>query len=274
MKGQGKVEFELLIKNYLESLFFPKQSCDLCEKPVNSINTSISKNNSDIISLTNICPTCSEHLQIPHDPFCKQCHKPIKSGRVLLCDDCKDSYYKHLVFNRSAVIYNDFMKEKISLYKYRGKESLSVGFSQLLKTAYDQYFNSIDIDYITYVPLHPNRLRERGFNQAEQLAQKLHKFTGIPLLESLERIKDTGKQSKTSKRSRIKQIEAAFIVKEQITEKILAQNILLIDDIYTTGATVNECSKVLKDAGVKNVYSLTLTRAFEERNDDKLDSFV
>ncbi|WP_339060502.1 ComF family protein [Tepidibacillus marianensis] len=163
--------------------------------------------------------------------------------------------------NRSAVLYNEMMKEYLALYKYRGKESLAIPFGQLIKVTYDQYFKETPLDLITYVPLHPSRLQERSFNQAEQLATQLSYYTGIPTIGTLKRIKETHKQSKSGKWERLSEMKDAFQVDEKTKEYIQGKSILIIDDIYTTGATLNECAQELIDSGAGKVFRLTLARA-------------
>ncbi|MFX0560608.1 ComF family protein [Tepidibacillus infernus] len=259
-----------LLKSYLNAIFYPEHRCLLCEKPIQSHSHDVLQK---MLHLPHLCMICKNELEVIPLNHCYQCHKPIDpqipvdkeehlpiQEGTLLCHDCIDANHA-LSFNRSAVLYNDFMKENIALYKYRGKESLSRIFSYLLKIAYDYYYKDVDIDFITFVPLHSSRLKERGFNQAEQLASQLSFFTGKPVYSLLQRIKETEKQSKHGKWERLKQIEGAFIMEPLVEVNLQDKNVLLIDDIYTTGATLEECAQTLKGAGVNQVYSLTLTRA-------------
>ena len=116
------------------------------------------------------------------------------------------------------------------------------------------------VDLIVPVPLHIRRLRERGFNQALLLARELSKQTGIPCEQrSLRKIKDTPFQTALKGRERRKNLKAAFRVKK--TEEIEGKSVLLVDDVYTTGTTVNECARTLLEAGAATVGVLTLARA-------------
>jgi ComF family protein len=110
------------------------------------------------------------------------------------------------------------------------------------------------------VPLHIRRLRERGFNQALLLVRELSKRMGIPYQErALKKIKDTPVQIALKKRERRKNLRGAFQVKDR--EAIRGKAIVLVDDVYTTGATINECSRTLLKAGAKQVAVLTVARA-------------
>jgi len=262
------MELVSVLKDYMNALLFPKKICLLCEKPITSS-----------IRMNYICNTCEEQVDVPKQPYCNYCHKPMHESMQpqdkQICGDCKQHLHNQpskestLPINRSSTLYNDTMKDLLALYKYRGKESLAKPFSYLLKTAYEQYFAKEKIDLITFVPLHPNRLQERGFNQAEQLAERLGDLTGISVHPTLERVKETEKQSKHTKKERTEQIIDSFQIIGDI-KHFSHQNILIIDDIYTTGSTILECTRILQQNGVKSVKSLTLSRAFDQIPHDKL----
>jgi ComF family protein len=116
------------------------------------------------------------------------------------------------------------------------------------------------VDVMVPVPLHIRRLRQRGFNQALLMVRELNKRMGIPYEErALAKIKDTPVQIALKKRERRKNLKGAFQVRDQ--ETIQGKSIVLVDDVYTTGATVNECSRTLLAAGAKQVTVLTVARA-------------
>ncbi|TCS83325.1 ComF family protein [Tepidibacillus fermentans] len=261
------MELKVLLRSFFHDLLFPEQKCLLCEKPIVGYAKDVSHH---LSQMKYVCMTCKEQIEIPTSPYCQHCHKPLdhttstkinQSSDPLLCLDCQYQPNHAIVMNRSAVLYNTFLKEAIALYKYRGKESLSIVFSRLLKIAYDRYYQDLSIDYITFVPLHPNRLQERSFNQAEQLSLRLSRMVGIPIIDSIERVKETHKQSKSGKWERINEMKDAFQVKREVIEQIEGKTLLIVDDIYTTGATINECAKELTHSGASMVYSLTLSRA-------------
>lgn len=116
------------------------------------------------------------------------------------------------------------------------------------------------VDVLVPVPLHIRRLRERGYNQALILVRELNKRTGIPYQErALVKIKDTPMQTSLKKRERGKNLKGVFEVKDP--EAIQGKAVVLVDDVYTTGATVNECARTLLKAGAKQVAALTVARA-------------
>lgn len=259
------------IKSYLSDLFFPSQNCSFCGKLYQTNNYPMYIRDNElskaIFQLPKICSSCKEQLTLPDAPYCYSCHKPLKdilyNNNDNLCEECEmNNKEKNFVFNRSVLLYTTFIKDLLALYKYRGKMSLATDLSHLMKLTYDFYFNNIEIDLLTYVPLHKNRSNERGFNQAEQLAKELYRLSGVEIIDSLIKLKDTSKLSMTFKEERIEKVKGAFIIKEEASKKINGKSVLLVDDIYTTGVTINECSKILKNAGAKKIYSLTLARAF------------
>ena len=115
----------------------------------------------------------------------------------------------------------------------------------------------IRVDYILFVPLHKKRLRQRGFNQAEKIAKKLGELVDIPVLDCIDRVKNTKKLYKLNKEDREKELKNGFKIKENIN-LIKNKNIILIDDIFTTGSTANEISKVLKINSVNSICIFTL----------------
>ena len=122
-------------------------------------------------------------------------------------------------------------------------------------------FENIEADYILYVPLHKKRLRKRGFNQAEKIAKKLSELIDIPVLDCVIRVKNTKRLYNMDKKSRQKELKNGFDVKDNIY-LIKNKNVILIDDIFTTGSTANEISKLLKLNSVNNIYIFTLLTTY------------
>lgn len=204
-----------------------------------------------------LCPKCFGQFSFIEAPVCSICGRPTSEG-IERCDDCSRRRFTFFVCNRSAVRYNEVMRKLITTYKYHRREHLVDGLVQLVHMVYQQHFQSIPIDAITYIPLYEDRLFERRFNQAEQLAVGLSQLTGIPVCTALFRIRDTHKQSHRSRTERLRSLQGAFTYN---TEVMAENTILLIDDIYTTGSTINEAARILVQNGWKSVYSCTVARA-------------
>lgn len=152
------------------------------------------------------------------------------------------------------------LKEAIHTFKYGGVFPLVRVFGDLLQPKLQTLSREYPLDVMIPVPLHIRRLRERGFNQAFLLVKELNRRIGISYEgRVLKKIKDTPVQSSLKKRERRKNLTGVFQVKD--TEALKGKSVVLVDDVYTTGATVNECSRTLLKAGAERVAVLTVARA-------------
>ncbi len=164
-------------------------------------------------------------------------------------------------------IYEGELKNIIYLFKYRHRLSLLKQLGKLLFNFAEQNLDLNSFDYIMYVPMHRRKLRQRKFNQAKILAAFLAKKTEIPLIANyLKKSKYTRPQVELSGEQRLSNVKGSFKLKNK-NVKFNNKAILLVDDIFTTGATVKECSKLLKGAGAKRIEVLVLARTqFYENN--------
>jgi competence protein ComFC len=216
-----------------------------------------------------ICSSCQAMIPWIDEIRCLIC------GRPEACPDCtrRTAYF---VMNRAAVRYSADMKRWLSHYKYRGDERLGELFAGMLFEAYKRYMITLAegkgvFDLISYVPVSGERLEERGFNQAEQMALGLSRRCRLPVISLLVRTRHTGKQSFKVRAERLADLHGAFAVDPkgiaglgEMNRKRRSErrswNILLIDDVYTTGSTLDECSKVLRESLDAQVYGLTWGR--------------
>ncbi|PIE33181.1 phosphoribosyltransferase [candidate division KSB3 bacterium] len=177
-----------------------------------------------------------------------------------LCGDCRLS---PPFFDRalSATAYTDVIKEAILQFKFHQKPALGKYLIQLLLSCLPDDIDWADYDAILPVPLHKIRQRQRGYNQSVILAKILAWRCNLkPMLANLIRIRATGVQWPLKERRQRKQnVKNAFRL--CFPERVKGKNLILIDDIFTTGATVNECSRILKKAGAQSILVLTLSRA-------------
>ncbi|MEE8359732.1 MAG: ComF family protein [Candidatus Omnitrophota bacterium] len=174
-----------------------------------------------------------------------------------LCDECFSKIEKN-ERGTAACRYEGILKEAIHQFKYKRVLSLVDRFSPLMCKFVDDNIDMSRIDTIVPVPLNRSRLRERGFNQSRLLSLALSKKYGVPVSSCLVKRKATKPQSGLRRAERQNNLKKAFSVKHPKTIK--EKNILIIDDVYTTGATVNEASKTLKRAGAKSVMIAALAR--------------
>lgn len=152
------------------------------------------------------------------------------------------------------------MAEAIQRFKYHGDIKLAAPLGRFWEKI---DFEDLFFEAIIPVPLHPNRLRERGFNQALLLGKILGRTINKKVFpRALRRIRNTIPQVQLDHGEREKNVRGAFVVREP--QKILDKRLLLVDDVFTTGATVNECARVLKKSGAKEVFVLTLARVRAE----------
>ena len=220
-------------------LLFPF-SCPVCEK------------SSDDHSTSPLCSSCWHKIQRHNSEGCRVCASVTDYDSAAVCQECRSI---KPVFDRVIAygIYEGVLKETIRLMKFRQLKRLAWVLGRKL--------SSIDVptaDSIIPVPLSINGLRKREFNQSAIMAKELSKKTGIPLyLTGLKKVKETLPQSSLSKAERIRNVKGAYTSNGNIKSK----RIILVDDVVTTAATVNECAKVLKRAGASLVTVVTAARA-------------
>jgi competence protein ComFC len=203
-----------------------------------------------------LCQDCLSKLEFITGEECRLCSRPLEETLYKqdgLCLDClrweKDPKWAGILDrNTSVLLYNEYCKELIALFKYRGDYVLANAFAALLKPKLE----TILTDLIVPIPLSRERLYERGFNQSEALINALGKEPAHLLTR-----KHSEKQSKKSRSDRIR-LPQVFQIPKQTN--LSAENILLIDDIYTTGSTLRHAAILLKEAGAKTVSSLTVAR--------------
>ncbi len=163
---------------------------------------------------------------------------------------------------RALGAYEGSLQEAIHRWKYEGKTYLTPFFAEWMAEGLNGYWDLNALDLLIPVPLHRKRLRERGFNQVLLLVKEISSRTGIPYRKTiLQKKKPTIPQVTLSGLERERELRGAFHVIGR--EELKGKSVLLIDDVYTTGATVNECSKMLRRGGAKRVDVLTLAHAIK-----------
>lgn len=198
---------------------------------------------------TKLCETCAKNLQIIHGQRCQICSRPSDLNVCSDCNNWKKSNHP-LTFNHSVFEYNDMMQAMIARWKYRGDYILGQAFAAVFQQTFKKVFLKLNHEVIIVpVPLSDERLMERGFNQAQILAD----FLPMPKFNILERIHGE-KQSKKTRRERLT-TENPFKLHQPMSNKII-----LIDDIYTTGTTLRHAATSLKKGGASEVFAYTLIR--------------
>lgn len=235
------------MKSFLLDLFFPS-FCINCGKEGNYL-----------------CQDCLALIDISEYQYCPFC----KSAKIVLdgktCKTCKK--HKKLKGLYCATSYQNFVvKKMLKLFKYspfikelaKPLSFLIIAHFQILNKSFPQNLEEKGFVLIP-VPLHKRKLKWRGFNQAEELAKELSLFFKIPLIKNvLIKTKETLPQVELKEREREENIKNAFQCVKP--ESIKKRKILLVDDVFTTGATMEECAKVLKQAGAKEIYGIAIAR--------------
>ena len=197
--------------------------------------------------------TCGICGKICKDGICKKCELKLKKYEINLIykkDNCK---YMHVYR------YCEVIRKKIIDYKFNNKPYLYKTFSKILLKNKKICGFLKNYDIIIPVPIHKNKKIKRGYNQTELIAKEISKNTHLKLVKDvLIKKKDTKMQSSLKKEDRVKNVKHAFCIKN--SEKIFNKNVLLFDDIYTTGSTAKECIKVLKGAKVNKIGIITIAK--------------
>lgn len=208
-----------------------------------------------------VCEACLAKAPAMTPPFCQVCSTPF-SGQIegpFTCATCRERAF-HFTCAVAARRSRETARELIHQFKYQGCLPLQKPLGGWLAEALgDPRLQSPPCDRLVPVPLHPARRRERGFNQAHLLAQELSRRSGIPLLDGLRRIRHTASQTGFDRAARMENLRGAFQMRQHCDVRNL--HLLLIDDVLTTGSTVDECARVLAHAGAASVRVATVARA-------------
>ncbi len=197
-----------------------------------------------------VCNDCLNLVANPRSPLCPHCGRPIEQAKT--CAFCR--YEKILDYGRAFALYVPPVDTMIHHLKYRGKTRLANYFGTAMSVILKNDFYLQKADYLTPVPLFWLKKLRRTYNQAELLSKIINQESGIPVLNCLIRIRNTRTQTRLDHKKRQKNVNNAFRLKKEFSVK--DKKIILVDDVMTTGATIKECARVLKENGAKEVYSL------------------
>ena len=207
------------------------------------------------------CRSCWVELKPLAGPMCPRCGRPFASPTTLtyaphhLCASCR---LHPPAYTRAWSLYPYVppLQDAIQLFKYKRKVSLANPLGALMQAGLGIL---PETDLLMPIPLHVDRLKEREFNQALLLADRLNGLLRLPLsYDNLVRLRPTQPQTELSRRARLRNLRRAFSLRRP--DQVTGKRVLLVDDVFTTGTTVNECAKTLRKAGAKEVYVLTLAR--------------
>lgn len=211
-----------------------------------------------------LCELCRDHVPFILPPFCATCGCPGEMEyeyptKDFECGLCRKNTYR---FDRarSLGVYASVLKELVHFFKYQRHPGAIREIAPLLEQYLREHNETHAGLEVVWVPLHPDKLKERGFDQSYVLADRLARLCGLPLVEgALRRVRDTPPQARKTRAERMENVKGAFEVVRP--EWVSGRRLLVVDDVLTTGATMNEVAKVLKRAGADRVEAFTLARA-------------
>ena len=227
------------------TLLYPPR-CPLCEVPL--------EEDERPKGLRYVCEGCLSQIQRVAPPWCARCGDPLEAGRDL----CVRCAFQKVPFEcaRSFGLYEGVLARLIQLLKFQREPALARELAPLLAHALEQEGWMDLMEGITFVPMSPRNRWVRGFNQSQLLAQHLGARVDKPVFATLWKRHETRPQVELSGQERLENLRDAFAP----LSSARCERILLIDDVYTTGATTRECSRALRVAGYSHVYVLTLAR--------------
>ena len=208
------------------------------------------------VSRKSLCEKCEKEIIYVEEPRCKRCGKPIRTKEAEYCLDCEARVFAYEQ-GKSVWVHSGKVRWSIYQFKYHNRRIYGKYYAKEMLRLYADKIREWKIEMIVPVPLHRKRKRQRGYNQSEILARIISKNLGVPLGNHVViRKKNTKPQKSLQHDDRRKNMKDAFQV-VRLDKGI--RNILVIDDIYTTGNTIHEVAKCLRDAGAQKVFFLTIS---------------
>lgn len=206
------------------------------------------------------CWDCRHRFPVVTSPFCAVCGDPA-DGAVSMAYQCAACRQQapHFDRARSALRYRGAVKNALQAFKYSNAVWLRNDLAGLISACIEVHYAGIDLDAVAFVPLHPRKERTRSFNQSQLLAAEVARRRGLAVLRrGLRRVRDTPTQTRLAAGARRMNMAGAFEILD--AQWLINRQVLLVDDVMTTGATVNECARMLKRAGAAGVYVVSVAR--------------
>ena len=202
-----------------------------------------------------VCPSCRQKLHYIKEPKCKKCGKEIGKEEQEYCRDCQR--FSHSFDKGGAVFaYDQVMRKSITMFKYHNRREYAGFYASEMYEHCRHFLDTCHPDVILPVPIHRQKKRQRGFNQAELVAKKLGKMMKVPVdCNYLIRREKTVPHKELSRQKRKENLKQAFGVNQT---KRNYERVLIVDDIYTTGATMDAISEILRENQVKIIFFLTI----------------
>lgn len=250
LRAKSNKCYEKIVKNrvvngILNGLYPLDFTCNYCNKEMENPSRS------------GLCSDCEKELKYNDNGICITCGRPLDS-ETNYCLSCQNTK-RYFEFARSPLVYDGICRKLIYQFKFNNKKYLAKYFASLMVDTF--LSNPYTVDLITYVPVSKSKLVSRGYNQSELLAKELGEKLKIDVLSAITKNKETVDQVGLSGKERAENLRGAFAVSKELVK---GKNILLVDDVLTTGSTCNEVSRMLVNAGAKSVKVLVIA-SVEER---------
>ena len=231
-----------MILNTILNILYPRR-CILCDGVLDTPSSGV-------------CISCRAKLNYIKEPVCKKCGQPIGDMREEYCYDCGKTrhFYDQ---GKSVWLYRGEMKQSMYRFKDGGRREYALFYAKESVRLYGSWIQKRNIEAIIPIPIHKNKKRKRGYNQAQVYAKELGRLLELPVdTKTLIRTADTIPQKKLSHRERKNNLKKAFKIG---ADSVQWKRVLIVDDIYTTGSTADAATEVLKEFGIEKVYVLSVT---------------
>ncbi len=221
-------------------LIYPRR-CPVCDKAVKPFGNLI-------------CEECKNKIKYIKAPFCQKCGKELKDKRAVFCYDCAQK--EHIYDSGMALFAYPSVVESVYRFKYRGRQEYAAYYGERIASILGERILALKPDALLPVPIHKSKKKSRGYNQAEVLADEIGRRLGIPVEKNLiQRVRKTAPMKDLSAQERQNNLKKAFKI---CHNDVKLSTIIIIDDIYTTGSTVDAIASELRKMGIKHIYYVSL----------------
>lgn len=234
---------KVIYKKYQQaiSILYPVR-CPVCDKPIGGYKLAC-------------CANCQRKLPFIGNCRCFRCGKPVVSEETEYCLDCFGKTHSYTQ-NIALWSYDHSVRKAVYRFKYQNRREYAAYFAEELVRRHHRQIRSWNAQVLLPVPVHRSRYKKRGFNQAELLARELAVYLKLPVdTDTVLRVKNTKPQKELNDKERQKNLKSAFKINKN---GIKLKKVIIIDDIYTTGTTIDAMAELLLQSGAAEVYSITI----------------
>lgn len=245
---------QILIKSVIQFLFPDNLVCHFCdvELPPNAEEPICEQCNQELVFLEgHLCRKCGRHIAEAYDQYEPYAFK---------CKECQEQFH-FFAKHRSYTLYDGKIKDALMGLKYKRQVYQGVFLGKKLAQLIRSDVELQNFDFVVPVPAHYRRQLKRGYNQSEILANQMCRALDVQKsVKMIKRTRSTKKLKNLGRESRKMMLKSVFLVKSEWKERVKGKTVMLVDDIYTTGATLNACSQVLYEAGADKIVCVTVAR--------------